>query len=121
MEPLFEIVLEFVFQIFGDAILDALLRSRSPVANTIGNSVVACLAALIFAGISLAIAPRHMITVRELRVASLLFLPIVNGLSMSWIGRRYIRVGRPRSGYEHFIPAFVFSLTFGAIRFVCAK
>lgn len=117
----FEIVFEFLLQLFGDVILDGLLRSRSPVANTIGNSIVASLAALILAGISLAVFPQHLIASQDSRVAALVILPIVNGLLMSVIGRRYIRLGRPRSGYEHFFPAFVFSLTFGAIRLLGAR
>ena len=121
MEWFIEIIFECVIQLFGDAILDALLRSRSPIANTLGNSIVAGLAAFIFGGVSLAIFPRHLITSHALRITALLALPLMNGLLMSIVGRRYIRIGRPRSGYEHFIPAFAFSLTFGAMRFFVAK
>ncbi len=121
MEFLIELLFELLLQIFGDAILDGLMRSRSPVASTVGNSMAACLFALILAGISLVIFPGHLIEDKELRIAALIVLPIVNGILMAMIGRHLIRIGRKRSGYEHFFPAFAFSFVFGAIRFSAAR
>jgi hypothetical protein len=121
VEWFFEILFEVVIQLFGEAILDALLRSRHPIANTISNVIIASLFAAILAGITLAVHPQHFIANRGLRVATLITLPIVNGFLMSFVGRQFIRIGRLRSGYEHFLPAFAFSLVFGLIRFAWAR
>ena len=121
MEPFFEFILECVIQLFGDVILDALLRSRHPIANLIGITLLACFAGLLLASLSLAIHSHHIIGSFPARVGMLVIFPIVNGLLMSVVGRHFARRGKLRSGFEYFLPAFVFSLTFGAIRFVCAK
>lgn len=120
MESFFEFLLEFVVQVFGEAILDALFRSRNPAANTAGVVIVASIYAGLLAALSLVVHPHHFISSRGLRIAALVVLPLVNGGLMSFIGHRFIRLGRPRSGYEHFFPAFAFSLVFGMIRFAAA-
>lgn len=118
---LLEVLLQVLFELVADAIYDLLVRSRNPVASTIGTSLFAALFALLAAALSLAIHPTHFIAHPAWRIAALVVFPIANGIAMSVVGRRFIRSGRMRSGYEHFIPAFVFSLVFGVVRYAFAK
>ena len=120
MEFFFEFILECVVQLFGEVILEALLRSRNPVANTIGDTVMAGLFAGLLAGLSLLVCPHHLISLRGLRIAAVVALPFLNGLLMFFVGPRFIQLGRPRGGFDHFFPAFAFSLVFGVIRFTGA-
>ena len=121
MDSLIEVVLELIFQIVGDFILDAVSRSKNPLVHSIANSILAAFFAAFLSFISLQIHPRHIIQYYSLRITMLITLPILNGFLMLYIGQRHVRSGRIRSDFERFLPGFVFSFIFGAIRFLCAK
>jgi hypothetical protein len=116
-----EVLLEILLQIFGDAIVDGLVRARNPVARTIGHAIIAGILASILAVVSLVIFPHHIISNHSLRFAALLTMPIANGFLMQSIGSYFSVRGQTRSGFEHAIPAAVFSLVFGIVRFQLAK
>jgi len=63
----------------------------------------------------------NVIRASTVRLIALAVVPVLNGCLMVAVGRRFTERGRRRSGFEHFTPAFVFSLIFGAIRFFGAK
>jgi len=120
MDSLFEALIEIFLQIFGDAILDALVRSRNPLARMIGNAIVAACFALVFALVSVFIYPHHIIRNHSVRLATLLLMPLLNGYLMEKVGRYFSHRGEARSGFEQMVPAAVFSLVFGTIRFQLA-
>lgn len=121
MESLLEVLLELILQVFGDALLDGLLRARNPVLRTVGHSVVAAACAALFGVISVYFHPHHLIRDPTIRLTALVLLPFVNGLLMQRIGNYFTRRGANRSGFEHMVPAAVFSLVFGLVRFQLAK
>lgn len=121
MESLLEALLELFLQLFGDAILDGLLRSRNPVIRTFGTATIAALFGALFAFVSLWIYPHHVIRNYSLRLAALLLLPLANGFLMRFVGSYFEKRGQPRSGFEHVVPAAVFSFVFGVVRFQLAK
>jgi hypothetical protein len=121
MESFLEALLEVFLQIFGDAILDGLLRSRNPVVRAFGNAMIAAFFGALFAFVSLWIYPHHVIRGYSLRVTALLLMPVANGFLMQFVGKSFEKRGQPRSGFEHVLPAAVFSLVFGVVRFQFAK
>lgn len=121
MESLFELLLEVFLQIFGDVILDVVFRSKNPVVSMLRRGILVGLAATILAAISLAIHPAHLIKSHPLRVVALVGLPVVNGMAMQWVGRYFEKKGESRSAYEHALPAALFSLIFGFVRFYGAR
>lgn len=121
MGSFIEFFLEIVLQFSGELILDLLGRSRYPVLQAIGSLLLAAIGALAFGVLSVTILPHPLISQRPLRIVALIAVPILNGWLMASIGRRFIKRGWKPSRVEHFLPAFVFSLVFGAIRFVGAR
>lgn len=121
METLIEILLELILQLFGDAIVDGMARSRNPVVRTVGYCGMLALFGGLLAALSLTFASRHLITDPKVRLAALALLPFANGALLVAIGARFTRAGRTRSAYEHFFPAFVFSAAFGLVRFLGAE
>lgn len=121
METLLELLLELALQLFGDAIVDGMARSRNPVVRTVWYCGVLALFGGLLAAVSLTFASQHLVTDPNVRLAALVLLPFANGALMVAVGRHFTRHGRVRSAYEHFFPAFVFSAAFGLVRFFGAQ
>jgi hypothetical protein len=121
MESFLEALLEVVLQIFGDAIVDGLLRSRNPVVRAFTNAIIAAFFGALFAFLSLWIYPHHVIRSYSLRLAALALMPLANGFLMQIVGGYFEKRGQLRSGFEHVMPAAVFSFVFGVVRFQLAK
>ena len=121
MDSLFEALIEIFLQVFGDAILDAFIRSRNPVTRAIGNAIVAAIFGSIFGLVSVFIYPHHIIRNHSIRLAALLLMPLLNGYLMERVGTYFSHRGETRSGFEQMLPAAIFSLVFGAIRFQLAR
>ena len=117
MEALFEILLELVIQVVADVIADWMGVRRTPVTSALGSILLSALLGVALGGITIAVHPHHIVQERSLRLAVLLAVPFLNGLAVAFIGRAFAARGKRRSGFEYFLPAFVFSLAFGITRF----
>jgi hypothetical protein len=121
METLVEIIVEFVLQLFGDTIIDALFRSTHPVMRTLGYCLFCALVGGLLAALSLVVYGSHVISNETARLGALCIFPLVNGVLMTALGKCFATKGRTRSSYEYFFPAFIFSAVFGLVRFLGAR
>ena len=121
MEVLFQLLFEVLGQALFEIAMDVLARSNKPVERVIASSFLLGLLAILVGLTSLALLPHHVFHNGGIQLAALIFIPVLNGLLMSAIGRHMRSKGRDRSPLEHFVPAFTFSLVVSLIRFLCAK
>jgi hypothetical protein len=121
MEALLELLVEAVFQIFGDLLVELCTRTTNPVLRTIGYCLFYALIGACLAALSLAFHSGHVIQNHSLRLTALCMMPFINGLLMSTVGKYLVRKGRTRSTFDYFAPAFVFSAVFGAVRYFGAR
>jgi hypothetical protein len=122
-----ELVFEFLFELFVEAIVDLIVRSvRSLFANVSEiNPVVA--AVLYFSlgvaigGGSLFLLPHPVFHPSKFRGISLLVSPFLTGMAMSLIGSMLRRKGREPVRIESFGYGFAFALGMAIIRLVFAS
>lgn len=128
-----ELIFEFVFQVFGELLLqilfeylaelgfrglaDTVKRPRSPWLSTLGFILWGVLAG----GISLLILPASPIREPQLRLANLFVTPLLVGIGMMLLGRLRERRGQPLVRLDRFGYAFVFAFSMALIRFFFAK
>jgi hypothetical protein len=121
VDVLLQTLLECLLELLGSLFYDAVMRSRNAYVQTAANSLVAVVVAALLSALSLTMHPQHLIPQVQVRIAALATIPILNGCVLVVLGRGFVRWGRPRSAFEHFVPAFLFSLVFGAVRFIGAR
>ncbi len=129
-----EIIFELIFTFFGELLVLLVAeilaefglhsiaetvragRKRNPVAAFLGYIMLGALAGWI----SLLIFDHAVIKVMWQRIAMLIALPTVAGLTMAWVGSIRDRKGQQRIRLDSFSYGFVFALTMALIRFYFA-
>lgn len=127
LSALAEVLLESVFQLFVEAIVDLIARSvRSLFANA--SEVNPILAAVLYfslgfalGGASLFLFPHPVFHPSRFHGISLLVSPVLTGMIMSMIGSMIRRRGREPVRIESFSCGFAFALGMAIIRLVFAK
>lgn len=125
MEFIFELLLEFLIQVVGEAIFELglhamaepLRRPTNPWLAAIGYAIFGA----IFGGISIGLFPQHMVAGLTWRWLNLLLTPISVGLCMSWLGWWRSRLGQPVFRIDRFSYGYLFALSFSAVRLVWAS
>ena len=127
-----ELVFEFLFQILGELLLQAVFellvelgfrsmadtfqRPKSPVLSTIGFILWGAIAG----GISLWIFPTSPIHSSLLRQLNLVATPVACGLFMMLVGRIRLKKGQDLVRLDRFGYAFVFAFVMALVRFAWA-
>lgn len=128
-----ELLFEFVFQVFGELLLqavfellselgfrslaDTIKRPRSPWLSVIGFLLWGAMAG----GISLLIFPTSPIDDPMLRQINLVATPIVVGIGMMLLGRLREKKGQQLVRLDRFGYAFVFAFSMALVRFIWAR
>lgn len=121
LEFLFELIAEFVLQLFGELLAELGLRSLaepfrkepSPWFAAVGYTVFGAVAG----GLSLLVFRTHFIAPGPLRFVNLMVTPIAVGLCMSALGTWRERRGQRRLRIDRFLYGYVFALALGAVRY----
>lgn len=127
MEFLIEILLEFLVEGIVQLLVEAGVRGianvlqlekpRNPWLAGFGYCLIAC----VISGLSLYVHPTHFIKNPELRMANLLFTPIVIGWLMGLRGKMLVKRGKVAIRIDTFYFGFLFAFVFALIRFVGAQ
>jgi len=123
---LFEILVEFLLQVFFEAIVDLIGRSVAEAFRKPGpgNPRLAAVGYMLFgaigAGISLLIMPRLYISVAWLSLLNLAVTPVLSGLLMSWVGYWRRKHDKQVIRLESFACGFCFAFAFAAVRYLSA-
>src|SRR5262249_21727229 len=112
MEFLFQLLLEFVIQVVGEALFELGLhamgepfrRPPNPWLAAIGYAIFGS----IFGGISLLLFSHHMVTGMAWRWVNLLLTPIAVGLCMAWLGSWRARRGEAVFRIDRFSYGYLF-------------
>lgn len=125
MEFIVELLLEFLIQIFGEALFELGLRSVMEPFRKRPNRWFAVIGYTIFGatlgGISLWPFPHHMVRNPAWRAANLFATPFAAGLCMSLLGAWRSRRGQAIVGIDRFWYGALFALAFAVVRFVWAR
>ena len=130
MELIFEILLQFIIEIFGQVIFEILaeLGIRS-ISNALGfekpkNPFLAAfgyiILASISAGISLYFFSIHYVKRSELRLINLIISPLLVGGLMGVRGRFLVKKQKEPIRIDSFFYGYLFAITFALIRFFFA-
>jgi hypothetical protein len=123
MEVLFQLVLEIVVQIAGEALAEAGIRSLGEPFRKPPNPWLASLGYAIFGAlagaVSLAIVPQ-LVHSESLRLLTLALAPLAAGIFMVCMGAWRARRGEPLLRIDRFAYAYLFALTFALVRFAWA-
>ncbi len=125
---LIQLVLEVGLQIFGSLGFDFATESRrkkgeqSETQEHDGCGWLIAFAVFggICGGLSLIFAPKLLLPNIGLRVANLVFAPLIAG-GLSYLVALYVWAPRGQSAQHHFWRGFVFALAFGLVRFAYAS
>ncbi len=125
MELLFELLLEFVIQVIGEALFELGFHSMAEPFRKPPNPWLAAMGyalfGLIFGGISLWLFPNHMVAAPVWRWANLLVTPVAVGVCMSWLGSWRTKRGQALLRIDRFSYGYLFALTLALVRFVWAS
>lgn len=124
MEFIFELLLEFLVQIVGEALFELGLhalaepfrRPRNPWLASFGYLLFGA----IFGAISLWIFPAYMVRMPALRWINLVVTPLAAGACMAGIGWWRVKRGHARLRIDRFSYGYVFALSLALVRFVWA-
>lgn len=125
-----EIVLEVLFEFFGEIILQVVFEALTeaglhflkrpqpteppaPWKLVLGYIVLG----LVVGGISLLIVPGSFLHSEKLRIANLVLAPIASGFAMVFIGKLRIRRGQTLLAVDRFSYGFIFAFAMAAVRF----
>lgn len=131
MDILLEILLQFVIEIFGQLLFEALAEMVIRIfAKAFGferpqNNLPAGFGYVALAGvsgyISVAMFPHYFLTHPELRIANLLISPVIVGFLMGLRGRRLMKKQKESIRLDSFAYGFLFAFVFGMVRFWLAS
>lgn len=124
MEFLVQLLLEFLIQVIGEALLELGLHSMAepfrkppkPWLAAVGYAIFGAL----FGAISIWIFPHHMVASPSLRWVNLLATPLAVGLCMACLGAWRSSRGQSVLRIDRFSYGYLFALCFAAIRLVWA-
>jgi hypothetical protein len=131
MGELLELILGFIIEVFGEALLQfifeflAELGLRSMTGHTVSDgkpgrvlSFIGCALFGVVAGaISYALFPHSMIHKASFRLTNVIVTPLVAGALMAWLGSWHNKHGRRVVGLDKFLNGWVFALVFALIRY----
>ena len=131
MEELLEIILSFIIEVFGEALLQLVfellaelgvrsLTGRKTVDGQPGRvlSFMGCALLGVVAGaISYGLFPHHLIHKSAFRLANVVVTPLAAGALMAWLGSWHNKRGRRVVGLDKFFNGWVFALVFALIRY----
>lgn len=124
LEFIFELLLEFIIQIFGEALMELGLHSMAEPFRKPPNPWVAALGytlfGALFGALSLWPFPHHMVVDPMARWLNLLITPLAVGLCMSLLGSWRARRGQTVFRIDRFSYGYLFALSFAVIRFTWA-
>lgn len=122
-----ELILEVLFELAGEAILDLALRAigemlgrsefKNPLVASIGYAILGALTG----GLSLLIFPHPLIHPSRVHGISLLIAPVVTGSVMAMIGSILRRQGKKATQIESFGYGFAFAFGMALIRLVFTR
>jgi hypothetical protein len=125
MEFLVELLLEFIIQVVGEALVELGLHSLAEPFRKPPNPWLAAIGYTIFGavlgGISVWIVPHHMVAGVAWRWVNLLVTPIAVGLCMSWLGAWRSKRGQEVFRIGRFSYGYLFALSFALVRFAWAE
>lgn len=123
MEIIFELLLEVVFYIFGELLVELGLRSlgetmaarheRNPILAGIGYAIIGTIAGFL----SLLIFPEAIVRSETFHGINMLISPLLAGLGMAGFGWLLERRGKRRLRLDSFIFGFIFAFPMAIIRF----
>jgi hypothetical protein len=123
-EFLFQLLLEFILQIFGELLVELGLRSlaepfrereeRHPLLTFVGYALLG----LTVGGLSLLVFPNSFVRSASLHGISLLIMPTLAGLLMSGMGWLRNRQGQRLVKLDTFSYGFIFALGMASVRFL---
>lgn len=121
MEILFELLLELVFQLFGEVLVELGLHTVAEPFRQRPKVWVAVLGYLVLGGLvgalSLWMFPGHLTRDGWPRLLNLVVTPVLAGLAMTLIGRWRARRGEPVLRIDRFACGYLFALTVAVVRF----
>ncbi len=124
MELLLQILLEFLIQIFGEALVRLGLHSVAEPFRRPPNPWLAALGyalfGVIFGALSLLLFPHHLVASHLGRWLNLLVTPLAVGLAMSQLGSWRSRRSQATFRIDRFSYGYLFALCFATVRFVWA-
>ena len=122
-----ELILEVLFELAGEAILDLALRAlfevlessefKNPLVASIGYAILGALTG----GLSLVIFPHPLIHPSKIHGVSLLIAPVITGSVMAMIGSTLHRQGKKATQIESFGYGFTFAFGMALIRLVFTR
>ena len=121
MEFIFQLLLEFAFQVLVEGIADLLFGKTLAGDATLRRFFFFLLIGAILGGLSLLVSRTHFIDHATLRYAAAIVLPIILGVAMSYVGKLRQQRGSAPNGLEYFFSSWAFAFAFGAVRVAFAK
>jgi hypothetical protein len=124
LELIFEIFGEFILQFLAELLIDVGIRSISkPFSTPKGRNPVAaffgyCLIGGIAGGFSLVVRASPFIHHPDARVVNLIVTPVLTGLAMYGTSALRTKRGKSNSGLERFLYAWAFAMAFALARFL---
>jgi hypothetical protein len=124
LEFLFELLLEFILQIVGEALFELGLHALAEPFRRPPNPWLAGAGYLLFGAIlgaiSLWLFPSYMVTNAALRWVNLALTPLSAGACMAAIGQWRANRGQLRLRIDRFSYGYLFALSLALVRFVWA-
>jgi hypothetical protein len=125
MDLLFELLFEFLLQVFGELLFELGLRSLKEPFRKAPNPVLAAigyaLLGTICGALSLLVFRRPMIAPGFARLVYLGLAPVVAGGVMAVVGAWRVRRGDDALRLDSFTYGYLFALAFALVRFVWAR
>ncbi|HYK05643.1 MAG TPA: hypothetical protein VE974_28095 [Thermoanaerobaculia bacterium] len=115
IEILFELVLQIVVELFGEALLHSF--SESTGARRLFTLLGYALLGAVFGALTITFMPAHLIRNPDLRIANVVMTPLLVAALMSWIGATRRRKEKRVVRMEEFTHAYAFALSFAVARY----
>lgn len=125
IEAIIEIFGEFLFQVVGEALVEAGCRAFAAPFQRDSNPWIAAVGYSLFGaiggGLSLLVLPSHLTPAGWPRTANLMLTPLVAGGCMSAIGAWRARRGESVLRIDRFLYGFLFAAAMAVVRFRFAQ
>jgi hypothetical protein len=124
LELLFEILGEFLIQVFGELLIELGLHSMAEPFRKPPNPWIAAIGyalfGAIFGGLSLLVISHYIVSGSTGRIVNLIATPVLAGLCMSLLGHWRSKRGQTLIRIDRFSYGYLFALSFALIRFFFA-
>jgi hypothetical protein len=122
-----EIILEILFQVFGEFILQAIFEllwrglalpfRRSSFAHPALVLFLYVLIGSVSGFVSVFLLPDALIAAPAIRIVNLILTPVALGFAFELLGRRRDKAGKERFALDRFSYGFTFAFVFGIVRY----